>query len=172
MKKISALLILLLVLVTITNALATSASTSTNFWYKDGKWWVKDKDGKLHPTVSDKLVWKTELVNYSIPDSWMTDESVQCTKYNGTPVCCLGLTPTAGGNVRSAPSKAGDPSYDEKGNQDYTDSTIIEKLHGSVTVYIHFSFISALGDEWYYVTYEAGKTGLIKASRLAVIVID
>ena len=163
MKKIAAFLMTLMALIVVTNALAGG------FWYEDGKWWYMDNDGALHPTTSDPLSWKTQMANYNFPETVIRDVSDISTQYNGTPVGCLGLTPTAGSNLRSVPNIDGNPSYDQTGRQEYNHQTIIRKLHGNVTIYVYFSFFDSKGDEWYYVTCADGQEGLLLAKRIQLI---
>lgn len=165
MKKASIFLMILTILVLATNAVADS------FWYKGGKWWIIDRNGELHPTETKPLNWKPSYVDFNFPNSMITDQSVLCKQHNGMPVCCLGLTPTAGCNLRSTTSINGELIYKD-GHQEYEDSTIKKKLHGNVTVYVHFRFFDESDDEWYYATCADGTTGYLIASRILIYAID
>ena len=160
MKKIIAVLLMAVLLVMTTNVLADSLC------YRYGQWWVRDDDGYLHSTQSRPLEWKPEKINYNFPMSVVRDQSEACRQYNGIPLNCLGLTSTAGSNLRGTTSVNGKLSYDSNWRQDYNDPTIIKKLHGNVTVFVNFKFYSSNGDEWYHVTCSDGMSGLLLAKRI------
>ena len=166
MKKAIAILMMMAVLFTATNVLADSLC------YAYGQWWVRDDAGYLHPTTSKPLEWKTERLNRNFPMNVVGDVSDLCRQYNGVTVNCLGLTSTAGSNLRSVPCIDGKLSYDRNWHQDYKHATIIRKLHADVTVYINFKFYDANGDEWYCATCSDGLTGFLLARRILLFPIE
>lgn len=146
-----------------------SAHSENGYAYKDGEWWIIDDNGELYSIVDRPLDWNEEKTNYDFRDSVITDKSELCKKYNGVVVNSLGLTDNrAGSNLRAAISISGS-AY---GASEHENSTIIKKLRGNETVYVHFGFYDSGGNKWYYVTCEDGQEGLILAKRLLLVYTD
>lgn len=163
MKKATAVLMILVVLAFSTNVLADG------LWYQYGQWWCVDNYGYLHSLEYRPLEWDRTMANYNFPTSVIQDVTAMCEQYYGTPVGKLGLTSKSGSNLRSVPSVDGNLSYGRDGRQEYNHSSIVRKLHADTTVYVYFSFYSASGDEWYYVTCADGLTGFLLAKRIMLV---
>ena len=163
MKKAVAILMVLVVL------LSAASALGDGLWYQCGRWWCVDNYGYLHSLQSRPLEWDRTMANRNFPASVIQDVTALCEQYYGTPVGCLGLTSKAGSNLRSVPTVDGNLSYGKNWRQEYNHQTIVRKLHADTTVYVYFSFYSANGDEWYYVTCADGQTGFLLAKRIALI---
>lgn len=139
MKKAAAILITLMVIMTAASGMAC-----------EGCSWEDYRD-------TEPLTWKTYLVSNNFPESVIRDVSALCQSYHGTQIECLGLTCNKGSNLRAV------TNFRDSG------SSILRKLHANITVYVHFSFYDANGNEWYYVTCSDGLEGFLLASRILLI---
>ena len=149
MKKVTAVLMILAVLAFSANVLADGLS------YQYGRWWSDDNnDGYLHSLDYRPLERNTTVTERSFPASVVRDVTAMCEQYRGTPVDKFGLTGKTGGSLRSVPG---------------VDGPVVRALQADTTVYVCFSFCSASGDEWYYVTCADGLTGFLPARQIMLL---